>query len=78
MWQRERLPVFLVLYDASRDRAYWLDIQAMQTSAPAVPAASVTVRIPATQLLDETAVGQMRERKNRIILWERDEHDTER
>jgi hypothetical protein len=34
-----------------------------------------SVRIPATQVLDESVVGQMQERKNQILLQKRGEHD---
>jgi hypothetical protein len=27
LWTLERFPVFLILYDASRSKAYWLDVQ---------------------------------------------------
>jgi hypothetical protein len=78
MWRQEPLPVFLLLYDTHQDRAYWLDIQSAAIGTEAGVTATVSVRIPATQMLDDVAVRQMRERKNQVLLQERGEHDTER
>jgi hypothetical protein len=59
-WLNEAEPVILVVYDAQEDRAYWLYVQAyfrqMQWAARATVAATVTVHIPAGNVLDEAAI----------------------
>jgi hypothetical protein len=59
-WLNERQPVILVRYDAQADTAYWLDIQAYfrgtKWRARAGGAATITVHIPAGNILDESAI----------------------
>ena len=54
------MPVFLVLYDARDSKAYWLYVQEYFRQQPwaerAGPASTVTVHIPAGNVLDEAAI----------------------
>jgi hypothetical protein len=57
-WMTETYPVILVVYDARADRAYWLYVQASFADGRIRRGASqtVTVRIPVTNMLDESAI----------------------
>jgi Domain of unknown function (DUF4365) len=57
-WMKETFPVILVLYDARADLAYWLYVQAHFAGRQGDIGAgqTVTVHIPATNLLDEGAI----------------------
>jgi hypothetical protein len=59
-WLNEPLPVILILYNAREDRAHWLYLQeyfrTRQWTERAGQATTVTVHIPAGNVLDETAV----------------------
>jgi hypothetical protein len=57
-WMAETYPVILVVYDAQADVGYWLYVQAHFASGRARAGASrtVTVQIPAANVLDEAAV----------------------
>ena len=58
-WMAELYPVFLVLYDATLDRAHWQYIQAYFAQGgrrPADGAASITVRFPKDGVLCDDAV----------------------
>lgn len=59
-WLNEPLPVILVCYDAQRDIAYWLHVQDYfrKRSWERRSGGTVTVPIPATNILDEPAVRQ--------------------
>jgi hypothetical protein len=67
LWTLEKLPVVLVLYDASRRRAYWLHIQGYfgedESRRPKKHAKSVRVRVPKRQPINRRAVAAMRELK---------------
>jgi len=64
LWTMERMPVILVLFDASRKRAYWLCVQSYfreKTAAqPKKGAKTVRVRIPMQQVVNRRAIGRMR------------------
>jgi hypothetical protein len=68
LWILEKAPVFLILYDATEDTAYWLPIQRYfhddGTRRPKKGAKTVRVRIPNIQRVDRGAIAQMREIKN--------------
>jgi hypothetical protein len=68
LWTLERAPVILVLYDASKNRAYWLPIQRYfredVARRPKKGAKTVRVRIPITQRVNRRAVAQIRGIKN--------------
>ena len=58
-WREETGPVILVVYDAPADRAYWLHLQPyLEQRMATVPstAASVTVHVPATNVVDPAAI----------------------
>ena len=65
LWIQEVMPVVLVLFDASRRRAYWLAIQRYfredGTRRPRKGAKTVRVRIPKRQAVSRLAVKRMRE-----------------
>ena len=67
LWMAEKFPVMLILFDASRRRAYWLDVQryfhAEAAHRPRRGAKSVRVRVPARQVVNRRAVARMRARK---------------
>jgi hypothetical protein len=64
LWRNERFPVVLILFDASRRRAYWLDVQSYFQSGlrrrPKHGAKTVRVRIPMRQVVNRRAIGKMR------------------
>ncbi len=67
LWMVEEFPVFLVLFDASRRRAWWLDVQQyFRENAgrrPKKGAKSVRVRIPIRQVVNRRAIAKMRDLK---------------
>jgi hypothetical protein len=67
LWMSEKFPVMLILFDASRRRAYWLDVQnyfhGEAAHRPRRGAKSVRVRVPARQVVNRRAVARMRARK---------------
>jgi hypothetical protein len=71
LWMLEEFPVILILFDASRRRAYWLDVQryfhAGATRRPKKGAKTVRVRIPKRQVVTRRAIAAMRARKGEAI-----------
>jgi hypothetical protein len=69
LWMLERWPVILILFDASRRRAYWLHVQGYFRSAatrqPKRGAKTVRVRVPMRQVVNRRAVAKMRD-----LMWE--------
>ena len=67
LWMRELMPVLLVLYDASRRRAYWLAVQryflADAARLPKKGAKTVRIRVPRRQTVNRRAIAKMRELK---------------
>ena len=67
LWVLEKSLVILILFDASRKRAYWLPIQHYfqedATRRPRKGAKTVRVRIPARQRVTRRAIARMRELK---------------
>jgi hypothetical protein len=70
-WTRTSMPVFLVLYDASARKAFWLYVQeyfgAEPSRKPKRGAKSVTVRVPVANEFTEATVDYARQRKERIL-----------
>jgi hypothetical protein len=68
LWTWERSPVILILFDASRRRAYWLHVQGFFREGagrrPKTGAKSVRVRVPARQVVHRRAVAKWRELKS--------------
>ncbi len=71
LWMREEVPVILILFDASRTRAFWIQVQAYfhgnATRRPKKGAKTVRVRVPARQVVNRRAVGQWRELKRQAL-----------
>jgi hypothetical protein len=70
LWTLELLPVVLVLFDASRKKAYWLFIQDYfredSSRRPGKGAKTVRVRVPQRQVVNRRAVRRWRARKQEI------------
>jgi hypothetical protein len=64
LWMLDRMPVTLILFDASRRRAYWLPIQQYFREdagrRPKKRAKSVRVRVPARQRVNRRAIAAIR------------------
>jgi hypothetical protein len=67
LWMVEEFPVILILFDASRRRASWLDVQRYFHEEPArrpkKGAKTVRVHVPARQAVTRRAVALMRHLK---------------
>lgn len=67
LWTAEEIPVFLVLFDAGRRRAYWMYVQdyfeVSPTRHPRRGAKTVRVRVPRRQAVTLRGVAMMRELK---------------
>jgi hypothetical protein len=74
LWQREKMPVILVLFDASRKRAYWLAVQDYfrggESHWPKKGAKTVRVRVPRVRVMSRKAVSKMRDLKREVHLRE--------
>jgi hypothetical protein len=70
-WNDEPMPVFLILYDTKREKAYWHYVQAYFGSTPSrrprKGAASVTVRLPVGNLFDDETVEYVRLKKQSVL-----------
>ena len=64
LWMLEEFPVVLILFDASRKRAGWLDIHRYfdedETRRPKKGAKTVRVRIPMRQVVNRRAIAKIR------------------
>jgi hypothetical protein len=64
LWHLEALPVILILYDASRRRAYWLAVQKYfaedESRRPKKGTKTVRVRVPTRQVWTRRAVATIR------------------
>ena len=71
-WLAEDSPVFLVLFDAARRRAYWLHVQRYfrkdPSRQPKQGARTVRVRVPRRQAISPRGVATMRELKRKADL----------
>src|SRR5262245_16211824 len=67
LWMLEKAPVILVLFDASRRRAYWLPVQRYFREDPGRQpkkgAKAVRVRVPKRQVVNRRAVARIRDLK---------------
>ncbi len=71
LWVEEVMPVFLVLYDATQHRAYWVDIQEYfsdPTKRPKPNADSVKIRVPVANVFTDATVDHARGRKAAILV----------
>jgi hypothetical protein len=70
-WLNEPMPVILVVYDAVAEEGYWLYVQAYfskrQRSVRKRGSASISVRIPQTNVLNQTAIRQFALYRDRIL-----------
>jgi Domain of unknown function (DUF4365) len=73
LWQRESMPVILVLYNGRTDRAYWLYVQQYLEEKNITfedfsgDQVRVTVRLPLRNRLGQQAVERFREFRNRLL-----------
>jgi hypothetical protein len=71
LWLWEEMPVILILFDASRRRAYWLDVQryfsADVSRHPKKGAKTVRVRVPQGQNVNQSAMRMMRNLKGKAL-----------
>jgi hypothetical protein len=71
LWMLELMPVFLVLFDASKRRAYWLHIQRYfrqdPDRLPRKSAKTVRVRVPRRQPVNHRTIAVMREIKQDLL-----------
>jgi hypothetical protein len=70
-WTREPMPVILILFDASRRRAYWIYVQRFFGTHPprnlSRGAGTVRIRIPKRQVVNRSAINRMRAYKQRVL-----------
>jgi hypothetical protein len=71
LWTVEVMPVILVLFDATRRRAYWLHVQGYfgrtLTRHPKKGAKTVRVRVPGRQAVSHKAIATMRAHKQEVL-----------
>jgi hypothetical protein len=71
LWMLEILPVVLVLFDASRRKAYWLHVQPYfrqdPRRRPKKGAKTVRVRVPKRPAFSRGAVARIRELKQMVL-----------
>ena len=74
LWVRDAAPVFLVLFDASRKRAYWLAVQQYfwedGARQPKKGAKTVRIRISKRRVVNRQALAKMRAIKWEARGWE--------
>lgn len=72
LWVHEDIPIFLVLFDATRRRGYWLLVQPYFREAvsrqPKKGAKTVRVRVPTRQAISRRGVATIREVMRRADL----------
>ncbi len=73
LWMLDDMPVILVLFDASRRRAYWLAVQSYflenKARQPKRGAKTVRVRVPRRQVVNRRAVATWRDLKWQALGW---------
>ena len=73
LWMRDTTPVFLVLFDAKRKRAYWIAVQHyfLQDSGrrPRKGARTVRIRFSKRQIVSRRAIAKMRAIKAKTFLF---------
>src|SRR6185369_14100923 len=67
LWMLETMPVILILFDASRRRAFWLCVQSYfgedTARRPKKGAKTVRVRVPIRRVVNPRAIAKMRDLK---------------
>ncbi|MBY0525507.1 MAG: DUF4365 domain-containing protein [Gemmataceae bacterium] len=70
-WRTEPMPVFLILYDANTDQAYWLHVQpyfvGSRRRPPRHRATTTTVYLPCDQRLNEAAIRQFAQVRDAVL-----------
>ena len=70
-WLGEPMPMFLVVYDAGADAAYWTYVQAECEKRPGLTrphgSRTLTLRIPLAQRLRRSAVRKFAQYKDRVL-----------
>lgn len=62
------MPVFLVLYDAQREEAYWVDIKRFEQSQPASRSSkTIQVHLPCFHVMGTQAMYWLRQRKQLLL-----------
>jgi Domain of unknown function (DUF4365) len=70
LWMGEVMPVFLILYDATQNRACWVYIQEYfsdPTKKPKAKAESLRIRVPVANEFTDSTVDYARDRKAAIF-----------
>ena len=71
IWLRTVLPVILIVYDATVERAYWLHVQAHFDGLPGfslfTAGETVTVHLDSGQTLETTTVGRLGELRDQTM-----------
>ena len=71
LWIHERMPVVLVLFDATQRQAFWLAIQRYfrenDVRKPRKGTKTVRVRVPAGQIVSQQAIAEMRRIKREAM-----------
>jgi hypothetical protein len=75
LWMREEWPVILILFDATRRRAFWLPIQRYfeedTSRQPKKGTKTVRIRVPMRQGVNRGAIAKMRDLKKGLPANER-------
>ena len=70
LWLSEAYPVVLVLYDGSRDKAYWLHVQDFFAGYPTAQLFAagdqLNIHIPTAQRVNRRAIRQLARYKNEV------------
>jgi len=73
------MPVVLVLFDASRRRAYWLDVERYfeedPTRVPAKGVKTIRVRVPNRQVVNVRAIQRIRRYMQEVLDQSAEEVD---
>ena len=68
---KQVMPVFLILYDAEKARAYWLYVQAYfsseKTRKPKDDARTIAIRVPVKNRVTKRTVAYMRKKKAALL-----------
>jgi hypothetical protein len=73
LWMLEKMPVILILFDATRRRAYWLHVQGYfredMARRPRKGAKTVRVRVPEGRVVNRRAIALIRDLKWEARGW---------
>jgi hypothetical protein len=67
LWSEEVMPVFLILYDAVLEEAYWLHAQGDHRTQPRPDGDTIRVHVPRHQVLGVRTIRAMRQRKQATL-----------